>query len=173
MDLTSADLGAPINFPPIADIYRQWLFHGKSFHGMKNIYAAGEKGVIGQVVGLSPDKCLRLEKTENWIIDPVMFDSAMQLGGIWARKYLDITALPTGFRSLQLFSSSTIVSEDLVFVHIIICPNSSKNELRCNIALYNQVGELVMFVEELSGIGSKSLHRLANQNLAVEAGILG
>jgi len=160
--------------PTIANIYKQWLFHGKSFQGMKKIYAIGEKGVLGQVAGLAPEKCLRLEKDGTWIIDPVMFDCSMQLGGIWARKCFDITALPTGFRRLRFFSPITSKSDDNLFVHIIISPESSQNELRCDMAIYSPAGDLMIYVEELSGVGSKSLHRLANQNAAsVEASISG
>ncbi len=173
LDLTHTDLGTPIALPPIADIYKQWLFHGKSFHGMKNIYMVGEKGVIGQVAGLSAEKCLHVQTTEDWIIDPVMFDCAMQLGGIWARKCLDITALPTGFKCLQFYKPFVLAANERIFVHIIIRSGGSKNELRCDMALYNTAGELLIFVEELAGVGSKSLHRLANQNMTVEAGISG
>jgi len=172
IDPTKCGLGAAITLPSIADIYRQWLFHGKSFHGMKTIYAAGEKGVIGQVSGLSPEHCLRLEKDGNWIIDPVMFDCSMQLGGIWARRCLDITALPTGFRCLQFFAPMKHSPDERFLVHIIICPDSSNNELRCDMAIYSESGQLLMFVEELSGVGSKSLHRLASQNLALEGGAI-
>ncbi len=174
IDLGKYDLGAPITLPAIADIYKQWLFHGKSFHGMKEIYSVGEKGILGQVSGLSPEKCLHMDTNGNWIIDPVMFDCSMQLGGIWARKSLDITALPTGFSRLSFFAPLTFESDELCFVHIIISPESSQNELRCDMAIYGPSGDLYIYVENLSGVGSKSLHRLANQNATiVEASISG
>ncbi len=104
---------------------------------MKKIYSVGEKGVLGQVTGLSPEKCLHMNGGGSWIIDPVMFDCSMQLGGIWARKCFDITALPTGFSSLAFVAPITFTSEELCFVHIIILPESSQNELRCDMAIYN------------------------------------
>lgn len=174
IDVAKYDLGPAITLPSIEDIYRQWLFHGKSFHGMKKIYSVGQRGILGKVSGLSAEKCLALEKSGNWIIDPVMFDSSMQLGGIWARKSLDITALPTGFARLSFLNFGKFEPDELSFVHIIISPESSPNELRCDMAIYNDNGDFFIYVEDLSGVGSKSLHRLANQNAtSVEASISG
>ncbi len=66
--------------------------------GIKDIQAVSATGVLGTVVGSNEKDCLKNASTENWQLDPVMIDSAMQLAGVWARRHLDITVLPTGFK---------------------------------------------------------------------------
>jgi len=163
--------GAEINLPSVAEIYRQWLFHGPKFRGIQTINAAGNQGIWGQVAGLSPDRCLGIQPSANWIIDPVMFDSSMQLGGIWARCCLDITVLPTGFKQLCFLKAPNYQQGDILTAYVLIAPTDSKNELSCDLAIYNQAGELSILVEGLTGVGNKSLHRLVGQNNVIEAGI--
>jgi NAD(P)-dependent dehydrogenase (short-subunit alcohol dehydrogenase family) len=155
--------GSEIALPSVVDIYRQWLFHGPKFRGIQTINAAGDQGIWGRVTGLTPDHCLNLEYSRNWIIDPVMFDSSMQLGGIWARHCLDITVLPTGFRQLRFLRSPDYKRGDVVTAYILISPTDSKNELSCDLAIYNQAGQLCIVVEQLTGVGNKSLHRLVGE----------
>ncbi len=165
------DTGAAITLPPLVEIYRQWLFHGPMFHGIQKINAVGEKGIWGQVAGLSSGKCLHLSSPDEWVIDPVMFDSAMQLGGIWARCSLDITVLPTGFKRLQFFAHPECAPGNVLTAYVSISQADSKNELSCDLAIYNQSGELSILMEGLNGVGSKSLHRLASQNATTEASV--
>ena len=163
------EVGAAITLPPLAEIYRQWLFHGPMFHGIQKINAVGDSGIWGRVSGLSSKQCLHLSSCSDWVIDPVMFDSAMQLGGIWARRSLDITVLPTGFKRLHLFAEPECMPGNVLTAYVSICVAESKNELSCDLAIYNQSGELSIWVEGLSGVGSKSLHRLASQKSSSEA----
>ena len=106
--------------PSVAEIYQQWLFHGPNFHGIQTINAAGNKGIWGQITGLSADRCLNLQPSANWIIDPVMFDSAMQLGGIWARRCLDITVLPTGFKQLHFIKTPDCKQGDILTAYVLM-----------------------------------------------------
>ncbi|RTL41028.1 MAG: SDR family NAD(P)-dependent oxidoreductase [Candidatus Melainabacteria bacterium] len=147
--------------PATKDIYGNWLFHGPIFQGIKDIRALGSTGILGTVQAADERTCFAETNGDNWIIDPVLFDSSMQLAGVWARQHLDITVLPTGFRTLHLLGK--IRSGEELYGRIFINPGASARELTCELAIYRKNGEMVMLVEGLGGVGSKSLNRLASQ----------
>jgi len=146
--------------PHISNVYGQWLFHGPIFQGIKSIISLGESGVLGELVGSSAARCLTNTNGEEWTMDPTLFDSAMQLAGVWARQFLDITVLPTGFRKLHRFAKPTAGK---MLGRVFINPGANIRELTCDVAVYNEGGELAFVIEGLGGVGSKSLNRLANQ----------
>lgn len=152
------DVGEPVTVPPVTEIYGQWLFHGPIFQGIKEIHTIGAKGVVGTVTGSVVQSCFRNQNDSRWQFDPIMIDSAMQLGGIWARRYLDITVLPTGFKRLQRYAH---LSGGPFTVRLFMAPESNARELTCDLAVYDQSGHIVLLIEGLGGVGSKSLNRLS------------
>ncbi len=159
------ELGTPTTLPPLDEIFRKWLFQGPSFLGIKTINAAGEHGIWGRVSGLNPERCLQLPPSENWAIDPVMFDSALQLAGIWARHRVNMIALPTGFRRFTCFMKPDCQPGEIFTACVLVSSGPSANEFTCDLAVYKQSGELCLLLERLSGIDSKSLQRLASQTV--------
>ncbi|MBS1953618.1 MAG: SDR family NAD(P)-dependent oxidoreductase [Cyanobacteria bacterium SZAS-4] len=147
--------------PSPKDIYGNWLFHGPIFQGIRDIHALGSSGILGTVQAAEETTCFSETNGDKWIIDPVLFDSSMQLAGVWARHNLDITVLPTGFRTLHILGK--IQSGEELFGRIFINPGATARELTCELAIYRKNGEMVMLVEGLGGVGSKSLNRLASQ----------
>jgi hypothetical protein len=161
-DIRDAEL-AP---PTVAQVYKNWLFHGPLFQGLDNIDAIGINGIAGQISTVPVSDCLKYEGAGTWIVDPIMLDSAMQLAGIWARHYMDITVLPIGFGKLRFFSSP----EGKSFKVFVSVPSESKNgELLCDMAVYDQNDRLILIMEDLQGAGSKSLNRLGSQTKALRA----
>jgi hypothetical protein len=148
--------------PSPADVYGQWLFHGPIFQGIQSVRLLGRDGIVGSVKGAAESTCFKETNGDQWFIDPVLFDSSMQLAGVWARQLLDITVLPTGFKTLHLFSP--IEAGEELIARVYVRPEATARELICELALYHQNGEMAMLVEALGGIGSKSLNRLASQN---------
>ena len=147
--------------PSPSDIYGSWLFHGPIFQGIKDIHTLGSSGILGTVQAAEESTCFAETNGDKWVIDPVLFDSSMQLAGVWARHNLDITVLPTGFRTLHILG--TIQSGEELYGRIFINPGATARELTCELAIYRKNGEMVMLVEGLGGVGSKSLNRLASQ----------
>lgn len=146
--------------PTISDIYHKWLFHGPKFQHIDNIDAMGDDGIVGRLHASSPGTLLAEPGSSEWIIDPILFDSAMQLAGVWARHYLDITALPTGFRKLHIFNGC---QSERYFARAFMNAGAAVNELSCDIAVYGANGDLAFLIEGLGGVGSKSLNRLSGQ----------
>jgi acyl transferase domain-containing protein/NAD(P)H-dependent flavin oxidoreductase YrpB (nitropropane dioxygenase family) len=154
---------APVASPPtVQQIYDEWFFHGPLFQGIKKISAVGSSAVFGEIAPSDPAKCLKHTNGDAWILDPILLDSAMQVGGVWARHFLEITALPTGFRQLHKFSDP---SPENLYVRALLYPINA-NELSCDIAVYNADGSLCFVMKGLGGVGSKSLNRLAQVNQA-------
>jgi acyl transferase domain-containing protein/NAD(P)H-dependent flavin oxidoreductase YrpB (nitropropane dioxygenase family) len=147
--------------PAAKDVYGNWLFHGPIFQGIREIHNLGTNGILGTVQAAEESTCFAITNGDKWVIDPVLFDSSMQLAGVWARHNLDITVLPTGFRTLHLLGK--IESGEELYGRIFINPGASARELTCELAIYRKNGELVVLVEGLGGVGSKSLNRLASQ----------
>lgn len=161
------DLGGDVPVPPLSQIYGTWLFHGPIFQGIKDVYAVGPYGVVGSIVGSNTKSCFKSAGQDGWQLDPILIDSAMQCAGIWARCHLDITVLPTGFRRLTKFARP---GSGPFAVRIFIAPESSAVELTCDVAIYNEDGQLQMLIEGLGGVGSKALNRLSSSGIGVSAG---
>lgn len=151
------------SIPSVEDVYRRWMFHGPIFQGLRSIDALGISGIYGHVESREPVECVKPGDGE-WIVDPTMFDSSMQLAGIWTRYYADMTCLPTGIKKLHMlgrFSRRNIAQ-------VFLPADGNKRELRCDLAIYNSDGQLVLLLEELSAIGSTAFNRFEEQKFAPE-----
>jgi hypothetical protein len=145
-------------------VYRDFMFHGPLFQGITSVTALGEEGIVGELQASKPQACLSRSTGNNeWTIDPILLDSAMQLAGIWARQFLDITVLPTGFKNLHL-GDRDLMLQDSYFARVFITPGTTARELTCDVAVYTKAGALAFVIEGLGGIGSKSLNRLSSQS---------
>ncbi|MBA3994753.1 MAG: hypothetical protein C0469_14640 [Cyanobacteria bacterium DS2.3.42] len=149
--------------PTRQSVYADYMFHGPLFQGITGVSALGEEGIVGELKASKPQACLsRSTGSNEWTIDPILLDSAMQLAGVWARQFLDITVLPTGFKKLHL-GDRDLMKADGFFARVFITPGTTARELTCDVAVYTKSGALAFVIEGLGGIGSKSLNRLSNQ----------
>jgi len=144
--------------PTAKEIYDNWMFHGPIFQGIQSIEALAKTGITGYVTGANPARCLKNTNGQDWIIDPVMLDSAMQLAGVWTRKYLDMMVLPTGFKKLHLLAPLTGTTFK---VQVFIPEDLNSNILNCDLAIWREDGTPAIFIEGLGGIGSRSFNRLS------------
>jgi hypothetical protein len=88
----------------VDEAYKRWLFQGPAFQGIASIEGIGEAGMVATLVPSSPQRCLRAPAQGEWLVDPVVMDSAFQLAILWARVHTDMTPLPAGFQSFRLFA---------------------------------------------------------------------
>jgi acyl transferase domain-containing protein/NAD(P)H-dependent flavin oxidoreductase YrpB (nitropropane dioxygenase family) len=151
--------------PTVGEAYSNWLFHGPIFQGLTDLNALGKNGAHGMVKATAPERCVSNSNNQQWILDPTLFDSAMQIAGIWARYYMDITCLPTGLKKLSFFGE---VPKDKALVQVFMPANMEKGELQCDLAIYDQNGRIAVLAEGLSGVGSKSFNRFATQPQTVD-----
>lgn len=151
-----SQLPCEANVPQPQDVYGKWLFHGPIFQGMENVKFLAEDGIEGMVRGAHPSVCTSTVDSSNWIVDPVLLDSAMQLAGIWARFYRDVTVLPTGFKTMHLFGPMPTKATAQIRLN-----PAMTTELLCDLAIYDEKGALVFVVEGLGGVASKAFNRFS------------
>jgi hypothetical protein len=149
-----------VKLPEPKDIYGTWLFHGPIFQGMTGIRSLHNSGICGEVVGCRPERFVTFADGSDWILDPVLLDSAMQLAGVWARADKDVTVLPAGFKSMRFFRQ---IGSGKVTAQIFLT-EAAATELLCDLAIYDQDGNLAMVIEALGGIASKAFNRFSSQS---------
>jgi hypothetical protein len=143
----------------VKEIYSEYLFHGPLFQHITSVEAVGVDGIVGKLKVSDPAHCIPTSADQQWSIDPVLLDSAMQLAGVWVRRFLEITTLPTGFRKLHLLQP---LKQTNYLVRAFMDSKITTSNLACHVGIYSESGELVLLLESLGGVGSKSLNRLAS-----------
>jgi hypothetical protein len=101
-----------------------------------------------------------------WLIDPVVVDSAFQLGILYARSQYDVTPLPARFARYRRFAP--------LLGETIRCEFRSRaaagpNVLIIQIALLDARGQLLGLIEEMELSCSRELNRLAGRGASEPA----
>jgi len=154
-----APLSSVRPFPTsVEKAYENLLFHGPLFQGIRTIEGLGEEGISGWVTPSVPARCLRGANGGDWLIDPVVVDSAFQLGILYARSHYDMTPLPARFRSFRRFAPFNGAP--------IRCEFRSKaraegHVLDIQIAFIDENGRLLGMLEDMELSCSRELNRLA------------
>ena len=143
----------------VNEIYSEYLFHGPLFQHITSVEAVGVDGIVGKLKISDPAHCIPTSAGQQWSVDPILLDSAMQLAGVWVRRFLEITTLPTGFRKLHLLQP---LKQTNYLVRAFMDSKITTSNLACHVGVYSESGELVLLLESLGGVGSKSLNRLAS-----------
>jgi hypothetical protein len=147
--------------------YRDWLFHGPLFQGIASIEAIGPKGARTTIRPSVPARWLRGEPAGDWLIDPVVVDSAFQLQVIWARLHWDVTLLPAGVGGYEyvapLHMRAGRAAGDTAPIHheMWIRPESRAPLCRVDHYFHDAQGHLLGRLVNVEGAGSKALNRLA------------
>ena len=87
------------------DIYESFLFHGKHFQGIAKLTGLDDKGIAANV-DTAPARgkwILDNDDFENWVIDPLVIDSAFQMITLWSEKNLAMACLPSRVGELKLY----------------------------------------------------------------------
>jgi hypothetical protein len=142
----------------VKEAYRQWLFQGPLFQGLTQVEGIADQGMTAILASSSPNQCLRSVPEGQWLIDPVVFDSGLQLGILWTRAHLDMTPLPSRFRSYRRFGS---LSGSEVRCHLHVAARPMDQVIHFNIAFVGADGRLVGLLEDIETSCSKALNRLA------------
>ena len=160
------ELPKPDELQPFAltvnEAYREWLFHGPLFQGIANIQGISSDAMIATCVPSSPQRCLTEDTAGEWLIDPVVFDSALQMIILWTRTYKDATPLPSRFRRYRRFGS---LAGSQVQCHLRVPPATQDHLFSVDIAFVSTDGHLLGLLEGMECPSSKLLNRLAAQSM--------
>lgn len=143
------------------DAYDQWLFHGPIFAGIVAVEGIADQGISATLAASSPQECLPSAGTGQWLIDPVVFDSGLQLVILWARAQIDMTPLPARFRRYQCFRRLT---GQQIRCHVRIFQQPLDHIFSINIFFVDADGRLVGLLEEMECPSSKALNRLGGSH---------
>lgn len=159
--------GTPLGLS-VPQIYNEWLFHGPLFQGISRLDQLGKSGISSVVRSSSPAEMLAGSVSGKWLVDPLTFDSALQLLLVWARAQWGMTALPAGFRTLRRFAGP--VPKD-VACEIRLRPETVKRTIHSDF-YFSEVGTGRIFavVEDMEGACSEALNRLAGGRIMAAAG---
>jgi hypothetical protein len=143
----------------LEDAYRQWLFHGPRLQGITEISGLGDRAIHAVLDASAPPPCFDSAPGGRWLIDPVMFDSGLQLFLLWSRAHLDKTPLPSRFSRYRRFGS---LSDSKVRCYMHVLDRSRDPLYYMNVAFVGPDGRLLGLLEEMEGACSRALNRLAN-----------
>jgi hypothetical protein len=158
----------------VPDLYRRWLFHGPTFQGINRVDLVGLSGIKASLQTSTPHGWIAGTASGGpasgqWLFDPLMFDSALQLLVLWAREHWEMTALPSGFQSFRRFAAT---AASRVVCELRLRSNTGAQTIHSDIYFLDAAGGNVLgIVEDMQGACSKTLNRLAGREVAVAAGI--
>jgi hypothetical protein len=144
----------------VAETYRDWLFHGPLFQGIASIEAIGPGGARAVLRPSSPRDCLRGEAAGEWLIDPVLVDSALQMQVVWARLHWDVTLLPARIHRYRAFGSLRDAAGAIRY-ELRVRQESQMPTCLADHFFLGPDGRLLAVVTGVEGTGSKALNRLA------------
>ncbi|MFZ5572108.1 MAG: SDR family NAD(P)-dependent oxidoreductase, partial [Thermodesulfobacteriota bacterium] len=78
------------------EVYEQVLFHGKRLHGIKEIGAYSEKGMIARLASAPlPQEWILSPFRDTWLSDPLVLDAAFQMAILWCHQTIGRVSLPS------------------------------------------------------------------------------
>ena len=152
----------------VARTYQEWLFHGPLLQGIVRVDLVGPSGMRATLATSAPADLLAGRPQGQWLIDPLLFDSALQLLVLWGRVHWDMTALPSGFERYRRFAAP---SSAHVVCELRIRANTGGQNIHADLYFLDAgTGQLLAILEDMQGACSKALNRLAKGEALVPAG---
>jgi len=138
--------------------YRDWTFHGPLFQRVTEIAGIGVDAMVGTVYSSSTLPVLLGVSRPEWIIDPFVFDAALQLLLIWSRARNDKTALPSRFRSFTRYSQ---LSDQPLTCYVAVQSLAAGHALKSHVHFVDQTGRLLAVLDTMEASCTGALNRLA------------
>jgi acyl transferase domain-containing protein/NAD(P)H-dependent flavin oxidoreductase YrpB (nitropropane dioxygenase family) len=149
----------------VDEAYRLSLFQGPVFQGLMEIQGISERGMLATCMPSSPRRCLTGDPSGQWLIDPVVFDSGLQLIYLWTRAYTNMTPLPSRFRRYQRFGS---LAEPVIRCHVQANTVSYDRIVQATLFFVGPDDRLRGLLVDWESISSKALNRLASSHPRTE-----
>ncbi len=164
-----ADMAAPSPPAPLADLtpfpigvedaYRDLLFHGPLFQGIVAIDGMDERGASALLRPSQPGRCVAGGDGGQWLLDPVLLDSALQIQVVWARMQWDVTLLPAEIGCYERIAAAG--EGELVRHELRIRPASTPPLCHADHWFFGADGRLLAVLQDVVGVGTQTLNRLA------------
>jgi hypothetical protein len=126
----------------------------------------GDNGIIGRLKTIGLEKLIRPASGGNWLVDPVITDSSLQLVLLWARAMHDQTPLPSALDAYHHIHPLHRAKEILCEIEIVRAPSSPT--LRSRHVFYDQDDRLLGWMEGMESTMSKALNRISDKRVGAE-----
>ncbi len=147
-------------FPmPVADAYRDLLFHGPLFQGIVAIDGMDARGASALLRPSEPAQCVAGAEGLRWLLDPVLIDSALQMQVLWARLQWEVTLLPAEIGAYVKLGEAA--AQEPVRHELRIRPASNLPLCHADHWFYGADGRLLALLHDVVGVGTQALNRLA------------
>jgi hypothetical protein len=169
VQMASRELEAPAFDPPawplaplaksLERAYSDWTFHGPLFQRISAIAGIGSNSMLGTIYSPTAVPVLASVGRPEWIIDPFVFDSALQLLLMWSRAQNDKTALPSRFHSFTRYGS---LSDRPLTAYVAVESRAEGHALISTVHFLDQSGRVVAVLEGMEASCTNALNRLAS-----------
>jgi hypothetical protein len=141
----------------VKEAYERWLFHGERLAHIEDLTTAADNGLEAWIRPSEPSTVIGRSVLGDWLVDPVVFDCALQMLLLWQRYRWDTTGLPSRYAVLHRFSAP---GSRRLRCRLVVAPGSTAALIRGTLAFWDEAGNLVWLLEEMECAASKALNRL-------------
>ncbi|MFP4446042.1 MAG: SDR family NAD(P)-dependent oxidoreductase [Desulfosudaceae bacterium] len=148
----------------VPELYEKQLFHGPLWHGIQQVETIGRDGIIGRLKTSRPHAYLHKTAASDdydWLIDPLVIDSGLQLVVLWMRNQLNATPLPSRLNRFVRFDAPR--NGDDLRCEVRVHAPADGGIKSADLYFLTPGGDLTGKMEGLEIIGDESLNRLAAQ----------
>jgi hypothetical protein len=139
--------------------YRDLLFHGPLFQGIAAIDGMDERGASAWLRASQVAQCVAGADGLQWLLDPVLLDSALQIQVLWARLQWEVTLLPA---EIDRYIRVAAPSEGEPVRHELrIRATSNLPMCHADHWFYGSDGRVLALLQDVVGVGTQALNRLA------------
>jgi 8-amino-7-oxononanoate synthase len=127
----------------LESFYGGITFHGPMLQGITAIDAVGEDFVRGRVKTSKPKDWIPSSTRTDWLVDPLAFDSAMQMAGLVAWQRYERAGTPF---ALERYTQLVPFSEEELTVEVRF-GESNEDSFNADIAFYTSSDELAAYAQ--------------------------
>jgi acyl transferase domain-containing protein/NAD(P)H-dependent flavin oxidoreductase YrpB (nitropropane dioxygenase family) len=139
--------------------YRDLLFHGPLFQGIAAIDGMDERGASAVLRASQAAQCVAGADDLDWLLDPVMLDSALQIQVLWARLQWEVTLLPAEIG--RYVRVATPAAGEPVRHELRIRATSNPPMCHADHWFFGSDGRVLALLQDVVGVGTQALNRLA------------
>jgi hypothetical protein len=86
------------------EVYDKILFHGPQLHGIRRIVSCSSRGMVAHISPApEPAQWIAAPMRNNWVIDPLVLDSAFQMATVWCFEEKGTVSLPSYAESYRQY----------------------------------------------------------------------
>jgi len=149
--------------------YRDLLFHGERFRGLRRIATLAPEGADAEVQGSIPEAFLGAAGREKrWLFDPALMDLPPQLAWVWSRRHRGMVALPSRFGRVRRFGSDSLPRSLSLSFRL---KSASHSSLLYDAQFIDAQGRLRLLIEDGESTMTAALNRLAPDHPQFQRGL--